>query len=58
MNAGAYSLGHIYRCMGRVADAVACYRKSLELSPQRIGTHHVLAIALTELGRPRKQPPR
>jgi tetratricopeptide (TPR) repeat protein len=52
VNTGGFSsMGLLYRSMGRLADAERAYRKAIELSPQRIAGHHVLAIILAEQGR-------
>jgi serine/threonine protein kinase/Tfp pilus assembly protein PilF len=45
------NLAYLYRTIHRWADAERWYRKSLELSPGRIGTHHTLANVLAHQGR-------
>ena len=44
-------LGLNWLAMGRLAEAEQAYRKALELSPQRITSHHMLAVVLAEQGR-------
>ncbi|MGE5179660.1 MAG: protein kinase domain-containing protein [Bacteroidota bacterium] len=52
LNPFAYNvLGHHYRFVDRFPDAERAYRKSIELQPQRIGTHHLLAIVLAAEGK-------
>ena len=52
LSSGGYSqLGYVYRSMGRLSDAERAYRKALELSPQRISSHHILALILADQGR-------
>ena len=52
LNPTSYNLlGHHCRYLGRLPDAERAYRKAVELQPQRIGTHHLLAIALAPQGR-------
>src|SRR5207249_5049552 len=41
----------LYRSMGRLQDAERCIRKGLELNPQRISGHHLVAILLADQGR-------
>jgi len=41
----------VYRAMGRLGDAEKALRTSLELSPQRISTHHLLGFILADQGR-------
>jgi serine/threonine protein kinase/Tfp pilus assembly protein PilF len=45
-------LGTICRMMGLHGEAEAALRKSLELAPQRILSHLVLALTMMETGRP------
>ncbi|MEO6463399.1 MAG: protein kinase, partial [Candidatus Eisenbacteria bacterium] len=45
------SLGFLLRAAGRREDALAAFRKALELSPQRVGSHLMSALTLWELGR-------
>ena len=44
-------VGIVHRTMGRLAEAEQAFRKSLELSPQRITSHHMLAMILADQGR-------
>jgi TolB-like protein/Tfp pilus assembly protein PilF len=44
-------LGYAYRALGRLPEAAEAMRKALELAPQRISSHHVLAIILADQGR-------
>ncbi len=44
-------LGMAYRAVGRLADAEQAYRKSLELAPQRITVHLMLALLAADQGR-------
>jgi len=48
---GYSRLGFSYRAAGLFADAETALRKALELSPQRIITHLLLAMALLDQGR-------
>ena len=48
---GYSQLAYVCRAMGRLSEAEAAYRKSLELSPQRIGSHHMLGLVLVDQGR-------
>jgi tetratricopeptide (TPR) repeat protein len=45
------NLGSLYYESGRLAEAEAAFRASLELSPRRYGTRSFLAQVLMELGR-------
>lgn len=45
-----YNLGYYYLAMNRWDDAIASYRRSLQLSPGRIGAHHFVGIALLHKG--------
>ena len=52
LSAGAYhSLGIVLDTTRHVAEAEQSYRKALELSPQRVGTHAWLALNLLAQGR-------
>ena len=52
LSAHAYSnLGYFLHASGRFDEADAAYRKALELSPQRISTHVMLARNLLAQGR-------
>ncbi|HEY6867281.1 MAG TPA: protein kinase [Candidatus Eisenbacteria bacterium] len=44
-------VGIVHRAMGRLAEAEQAFRKSLELSPQRITSRHMLAMVLADQGR-------
>jgi len=46
------NIGYLYRVMHRWADAEHWYRKSLELAPARIATHHMIANGMMQQGRP------
>ena len=45
------NIAYLYRTMHRWVDAERWYRKSLELSPGRIGTHHMIANVMIHQGR-------
>jgi cytochrome c-type biogenesis protein CcmH/NrfG len=42
---GFFNLGGSYLYAGRYADAIAAYRKALQLSPNRLGGHYHLGLA-------------
>jgi protein O-GlcNAc transferase len=45
------SLGHAYRRLGRIADAVAAYQQALALRPDSAAIHNNRATGLCDLGR-------
>jgi tetratricopeptide (TPR) repeat protein len=52
LSSRAYSqLALIYRAMDRIAEAESAWRKALELAPQRITSHMMLAILAADQGR-------
>jgi tetratricopeptide (TPR) repeat protein len=44
------SLGDVYRALGRLPEAIACYHRALELSPDFAEAHNNLANALKDQG--------
>ena len=58
-NAAAFhnNLGEAYRALRRIAEAVACYRRALELKPDFVEAHNNLGLALKDQGSWTKRSP-
>jgi tetratricopeptide (TPR) repeat protein len=46
----SFILGMIYQALGRDAEAIACFRRTIELDPRNSGVYQRLAIALRATG--------
>jgi tetratricopeptide (TPR) repeat protein len=44
----SFVLGQIYQAMGRTAEAIACFRRTIELDPRNSGVYQRLATALRD----------
>jgi len=49
---GFANLGMLYRYSGRLDEAIAAFRTAISLSPDRIGSHYQVGVALLRNGQP------